>query len=250
MFWLTPLALAQEPERVEYHFPDVPDVEGVLYGPTVMFVHDLDFDGGSWSAWERFFVDAGYDSMAPDWPHLDGQPTPSREPASLSLPQVVEHYAALAETCNGPVVLVGHSMGGLVVQQLAARGVGDQVVAIHAVPPHGISTASMSFLKVTRPLFGRKTEALVLAPGKPPGAPDGALEHSAITVPVLLLAGGEDRVVSGELVHGNADAYASAGVLVTVLDYSDRTHSTVMQPGWEAVAQDVVDWLSSEDGAP
>ncbi len=69
MFWLTPLALAQEPERVEYHFPDVPDVEGVLYGPTVMFVHDLDLDGGSWSAWERFFVDAGYDSMAPDWPH-------------------------------------------------------------------------------------------------------------------------------------------------------------------------------------
>lgn len=250
MIWLTQLALAQEPERVEYHFPDVPDVEGVLYGPTVMFVHGHELEGSSWSAWERFFVDAGYDSMAPDWPHIDGEPAAMGEAAPTALPQVVEHYAALAGTCNGPVVLVGHSMGGLVVQQLAARGVGDQVVAIHATPPQGIHTAPRWFRRTSGLLFGDKTGAQGLTAGAAPTGPDGTLDHAAITVPVLLLAGGEDRVVPDELVHRNADAYAAAGVPVMVLDYPGRTHDTVTKPGWEAVAQDVVDWLSSEDGAP
>jgi hypothetical protein len=43
--------------------------------------------------------------------------------------------------------MIGHSLGGLVVQLLLHRGHGAAGVAIHSFPPSGVNTVSFSFVK-------------------------------------------------------------------------------------------------------
>ncbi|MGH9199184.1 MAG: alpha/beta fold hydrolase, partial [Acidimicrobiia bacterium] len=126
--------------------------------PIVILIH------GAWLApasWERFtdrFEASGYKCLTPAWPHEDRPPdqlraTPLPELASVGIKDIVDHLAALIPT-GSDVVLVGHSFGGLFVQQLLDRGLGRAGVAIHPAPGRGVFpnlaaiSASRGVLKV------------------------------------------------------------------------------------------------------
>ena len=81
----------------------------------LFFLHGV---GGSHAVWDRqlpYFTSLGYDVHAWDQPGYGG--TPAVEPYDL------EHVAAALERQlpAGPVVLIGHSMGGFVAQEAYAR---------------------------------------------------------------------------------------------------------------------------------
>src|SRR5215217_2841183 len=50
----------------------------------------------------------------------------------------IEHYEGIVGELDKPPILMGHSMGGLVVQIMLDHGYGAAGVAIDSVPPEGV----------------------------------------------------------------------------------------------------------------
>jgi alpha-beta hydrolase superfamily lysophospholipase len=74
--------------------------------------------------------------------------------------------------------------------------------------------------------------------------------HTAITVnfrndtraPLLLIAGGKDRIVPSSIVKANFDLYRESKAETDYKEFPDRTHFIVGQQGWEKVADYVLGW--------
>jgi pimeloyl-ACP methyl ester carboxylesterase len=69
----------------------------------------------------------------------------------LALPDVVEHYADFMRNLAEKPVLIGHSIGGLIVQLLLQRHLAVAGIAIDSAPPLGVFTVSWPFLKSNWP---------------------------------------------------------------------------------------------------
>jgi len=83
----------------------------------LLFLHGV---GGGHHAWDHqlpYFADRGYPAHAWDQPGYGH--TPLVEPYDLE--QVAASLRRLIDALDGPVVLVGHSMGGMVAQEAYAR---------------------------------------------------------------------------------------------------------------------------------
>lgn len=104
----------------------------------LLFLHGV---GGGHHAWDGqlpYFADRGYAAHAWDQPGYGHSPLV--EPYDLE--QVSAALRRLIDTLDGPVVLVGHSMGGMVAQEAYARdprGIAALVLAFTsaAFPGHG-----------------------------------------------------------------------------------------------------------------
>jgi alpha-beta hydrolase superfamily lysophospholipase len=74
--------------------------------------------------------------------------------------------------------------------------------------------------------------------------------HTAATVnvrndtraPLLLIAGGKDRVVPSSLVKANFELYRESKAETDYKEFRDRTHFIIGQDGWEKVADYVLCW--------
>ena len=111
------------PEASPHHTVEagmfVREYEGGDGGPPVLYLHGL---GESGLCFERIVVRpelAGRKHLVPDLPGYGRSPWPG-EP--LSLPALADHVAVwLRGRAEGPAILVGHSMGGVVALLLAER---------------------------------------------------------------------------------------------------------------------------------
>src|ERR1044071_7578657 len=88
-------------------------------GPSVLFVHGIVVDWQVWAEWLPFFAARGLPAYALS---LRGHGASGRVPhlGRVSMQDYVEDCVAVAREIGRPAV-VGHSMGGLVAQCLAAR---------------------------------------------------------------------------------------------------------------------------------
>jgi pimeloyl-ACP methyl ester carboxylesterase len=64
------------------------------------------------------------------------------------------------------------------------------------------------------------------------------VDRDKVRVPIRIIAASDDRVISPALARVIADYYRAE---LTVLDA--RGHWFIEEPGWEAVAGDIADWL-------
>lgn len=190
----------------------------------VLFLHGV---GGGHHAWERqlpFFAGRGYASHAWDQPGYGHSPTV--EPYDLE--QVCAALRRLIESLgSGPVVLVGHSMGGFVAQEAYVRhpqliralalcftssafgGGGTQFIAARIAPLDQGRTMAEIAATLMPSMQGAKSDpsGLALAERIMSGIPpdtyrkavsllttfDRRKELAAIRVPALLIAGSDDK---------------------------------------------------------
>src|ERR1700754_1773052 len=92
----------------------------------VVFIHGLWLLPSSWDGWVGAFEAAGYAPLAPGWPDDPETVEEAREgpgvPAGRGVGQVADHMAEVIGTLERKPAIVGHSVGGLVAQILAGRG--------------------------------------------------------------------------------------------------------------------------------
>jgi pimeloyl-ACP methyl ester carboxylesterase len=67
--------------------------------------------------------------------------------------------------------------------------------------------------------------------------------------PLLFIAGGRDHVVPASVNRSNAAKYAKSGAVTELKEFPGRSHFTVGQAGWEAVADYALNW-AVEHAAP
>src|SRR6202012_1718072 len=64
----------------------------------------------------------------------------------LSLQEIVDEFTAIASGIDSPV-LIGHSVGGLIVQLLINKGIGAAGVCIDSVAPNAMLALDWGFMK-------------------------------------------------------------------------------------------------------
>ena len=81
-----------------------------------MLVHGASHGGWCWEKVVPLLEANGHRVCAPDLPGLGNDPTP---PANVTLADNVEKLSRLLDKMDEPVVLVGHSLGGITISALA-----------------------------------------------------------------------------------------------------------------------------------
>ncbi len=129
----------------------------------VVFVHGLWLLPSSWDPWRTWFEEAGYATLAPGWP---GDPETVEEArarpealAGTKVGAVTDHHHEVIRGLAIAPALVGHSFGGLVVQQLAGRGGAEVTVSIDPAPGRGVLPLPVSALRSAFPVLGNPANA-------------------------------------------------------------------------------------------
>jgi pimeloyl-ACP methyl ester carboxylesterase len=123
----------------------------------VVCIHGLWLLPSSWDNWVRFFEQAGYAPLTPDWPDDPATVEEARaQPdvlAKKTLNQVADHTMDVIDALDKKPAVMGHSTGGLVAQMLAGRGRSVATVAIDPGVFRGVLPLPASVLKGVGPFL-------------------------------------------------------------------------------------------------
>ena len=247
---------------------------------TVVFIHGMYMNGSSWKPWVERATARGHTCLAPSWPYHDGTPADLRatiDPrlGKLTLAAVTQQLKTVIDALPQRPVLIGHSIGGLLVQKLVDDGYARAGVAISSAPPRGVVSFDPNFFRAnfphTNPLSGnqpvvmtRKRFHYTFCNTMTRAASDeaweryvvpesrnvprstltrqGRIDFRAEHVPLLFVAGDRDHLTPLSMVRRNVKAYRASSK-VELKEFSDRSHFICNQDGWEEVADHALDWV-------
>jgi pimeloyl-ACP methyl ester carboxylesterase len=254
----------------------------------VLFIHGMFLNPKSWQPWQQYFANRGFNCIAPAWPMHEGEPAQLRSnPPSglgeLHLDVVLDSIRAAAAPYSDDLILVGHSVGGLIVQKLIAERIGKLGVAICSVAPNRMLSLDWGFFKnsalITNPLkgddpFPMDADAFFqsFANTMPRAQSDAAWQQFAVNdsrnvlrdcmgdtgkidldvphAPLLFISAEKDEIIPAELCEKNSKAYADKSSQVSYRDFKNRSHFICGEPGWEDVASHIADWIAVQSGTP
>lgn len=112
---------------------------------TIVFVHGMCH--GAW-CWEEYFIPyfkkLDYDCIAVNLP---GHETPgSTQRISYSLNEYVQALHQAVAKLDQPPIIIGHSMGGMILQRFLNTGHCKKAILMSSVPPAGVLRASLRAL--------------------------------------------------------------------------------------------------------
>ena len=129
----------------------------------VLFVHGLWLLAGSWQRWADVFEAADYAPIAADWPGDPATPKAARANpeafAGNSIGTILSHLETIVGALDCKPILIGHSMGGLLVQMLAAKVGAPATVAISPAPFRGVLPLPLSALRSAFPVLSNPLNA-------------------------------------------------------------------------------------------
>jgi pimeloyl-ACP methyl ester carboxylesterase len=245
--------------------------------PTLLLVH------GAWHGawcWERFtswLEGRGYRVVAPDL-RKHGADADRTGLRWTRIGDYAEDVAGVLRGLTGPVVVVGHSMGGLIVQKVLERHAAAGVVLLASVPPGGVLAGTLRtlrkhplpFLKANLTLSlwplvesPRVARDLLFTPETPEDdvrrhharlqdeAYLGYLEMNGLVVPrprrvrertpglpALVMGAEQDGIFTPDEVRRTALAYGTEAVLIP-----GSGHDLMLDVRWEEVAARIDAWV-------
>ena len=251
---------------------------------TVVFITGAFVHHSCWAEWRKYFEQKGYKTIAPPWPHKDASPEtlrnshPNAEIASNRLSLLIDHYEKIIRRLPAKPILIGHSIGGLIVQILLQRDAGCCGVAIHSVPPQGVFTFKLSFLKAgwgplgfftsTKRSFMMSFEQWKYAftngmdceeqkrayyeyaiPESKLIVRDtitraAGVKFSNLRAPLLLTSGTADNTIPASLNYANYKKYRKSNSITDYKEFEGRNHFVLGQPTWKEDADYVLEWIN------
>lgn len=206
----------------------------------------------------------------------------------LGLTEVVDHYEGIVRGLDRPPLIMGHSFGGLVTELLLDRGLGAAGVAISPAQVKGVLRLPPAQLRATFPALANpanrnRTVELtpkqfhynftntmaqdeanaaydryqVPGPGRlifqaafaniNPRAANKVDFHKRDRPPLLIIGFEQDHTVPASLSRDAAKRLGKSEAVVEYKEYAGRPHFAGA-PGWEEVADHVLDWADSHTG--
>ena len=124
----------------------------------VVFIHGLWIHSSAWAPWLELFTQRGYAPSAPGWPGdhdtVDATRAAAADLDGVGIEQICHHYADYIETLDAKPIVIGHSFGGLIAQELLANDLAIAAVAIDPAPIKGVKTLPFSQLRSGFPVLG------------------------------------------------------------------------------------------------
>ena len=249
--------------------------------PPVLMIHGAFCGPWSLDGLKEKFEAAGYSVIAPCLRFHDQNPAPG----ALGTTGLADYAADLEEeiaALKRPPILVGHSMGGLLAQMLAARVPVAALILLAPSAPWGVPPTTLFEIGAAQsmhlhPGYWNK----VLEPSRdvalahsldklPKNMRDAvydrfvpesgratfevmnwaldmdhasAVEADAVSAPMLFLTGSDDRINPPSTVARIAALY---GDRATADVLPGMGHWLIGEPGWEILAQKALTWLAAK----
>ncbi|WP_443938190.1 alpha/beta hydrolase [Pedobacter sp. MW01-1-1] len=247
---------------------------------TIVLIHGNFVNNLTWNAWKSFYEEKGYTVHTPANPGHEGNPTALRTEVSPYLietgfVEVVENLVKLIDGLPEKPLIIGHSMAGMAVMKLIELDKAVAGVSIDGAPPKNVfppfqtiktvlgAFGFFSFKKYfmgseswynaaffnTLPPAERKKNFLKFA------VPESfkvsrqlllnsfsAIDFKKAHAPLLFVGGGKDTIFPAELTRKIANSYTHENSSVDTKIFPDKSHFICGEPGWEKVAEYIVDW--------
>lgn len=240
----------------------------------LLFVHGS--YSGAW-VWDRhflpFFAERGYEAHALS---LRGHGA-SEGRELLPFCRLRDYVADLEQVVSAlprPPVLIGHSMGGMIVQKVLHRRRVPATVLMAPVPPHGLLGSMLGIALANPMLYHEMAWAQALGPRSVDAGslrralfsddmPDDDVRcyldrfqyestlvifdllgldlppsRPRLDLPVLVLGAANDGFVFSGALEATARTYRTRPEILP-----DIAHAMMLDHGWEAVARRILDWL-------
>jgi len=243
---------------------------GVPKTGSILFIHGVCH--GAW-CWDQYFMEkfseAGYDTYAIDLPRHD-QPGRQKGMNRLGLKDYLAAVENAVDVINADPILIGHSMGGLIVQKYLEKHPARAAVLLAPVPPTGIWSKAISIIAANPSLlknllfldlygaFYDRARQLQYGPQLAEETINVyrdqmsdesfrvflQLQRPVVrdryhqTTPMLILAAENDAVVPVRPLQKAAIRYQADFAVVP-----DIAHNVVLDHGRERVADAVLEWL-------
>jgi pimeloyl-ACP methyl ester carboxylesterase len=241
----------------------------------LLFVH------GAWHGawcWDEhflgFFADRGYRALALSF-RGHGNSGSDKPLRLCSVTDYVEDVTSVAESLPASPVIIGHSMGGLIVQKYLESHDAPAGVLMTSMPPQGNLGSALRWIRdhpthffrmavtgkalpyISTPELARERFFCAQTP-KPYVLKYAARlqeESSRIGIDCLALKLPRPQRISTPLLVLGADqdgAHTRKEVLATARAYRTRAeffpdmgHNMMLEPGWSAVAERIDNWLGT-----
>ena len=253
--------------------------EGHSVTKNIVMVHGASEGGWCFDTFRGPFAERGWTVHAPDLiGHGSDKEGAKAKLAGIGLADYREELLPLLKSFSSPPVLLGHSMGGVLVQQLAAQGLAQALVLVNPAPRAGILPATDTekdlaqgfmtipsfWTTVIDPVFDL---ACIYSMNKVPKdeqralfdkfGPESGLAYyemffwmidktkaasvdvEAVTCPVLVVAGVDDNLVSLPTARATALGYPQAAFW----EEPGHGHMLPVEPGAERIAARIADWI-------
>jgi pimeloyl-ACP methyl ester carboxylesterase len=233
----------------------------------MLFVHGLWADSALFERWLPIAAERGWDAWALDL-RGRGESRPGTEIGKATLRDFAEDVMEALERL-GDVVLVGHSMGSLVAQMVAADRRIRALVLMCPIPPRGIVSLSGPVLRASWRYLPRMVGGRAFRPRREDQerilmnrlASEDAdawfrrsvedsgtaarqialgavkVDAAAIRAPVLIVSAADDRISPPALQPRMVRRYGAEH-----RTFDGHAHLIMLEPGWEVPAAAVLDW--------
>lgn len=242
-------------------------------------IHGMCAGPWCWEPYRSHFEAAGHVCHTPALPYHDG-PVDAPPDPRLGATSLLDYAAWLEQDIQklGVLpVLIGHSMGGLLALMLAGRGLARGAVLLAPawpagtffLPPWSTFKAFLTWQRTwgfwRKPVRFSFDMAVRFGLNQLPVAQQRSIHArlgyesgraaseigywflytrppsavAAVTCPVLMIGGGQDRLITATTVRRIAGRYPQA----TYKEYTQHGHWLIGEPGWQVIANDVLNWM-------
>lgn len=234
----------------------------------MLFAHGVLCDHTFFEPWVGWFSAAGFDAYAVSRRGRRGKPPTNSRGVTFS--DFLEDTLNATRQLPHPLLLVGHSLGGILALKAAEQKACEALVLLAPVPPRGIlplvrlrqlppQLAQLTTVLTGGTFYPSLRQATAMFLGRIPVrqrpdlyrryTPDSGLavrstylpgipvDPPLLTTPLLCLVGEEDATIPPRSVAQVAQRYGGA-----FQSLSGHAHELVAEPGWEEVAAIVAAW--------